>query len=101
MVNEDSRSNPPQSTFVTHQMETNQMKEQSTPDYQSARRYTAICGRLSGKSLEDIAAECDISTRTLYRWMECPQFIQEYENAHQKFLDRVEAKLHAAADRAA
>jgi len=61
---------------------------QAAPDPQSARRYTAICGLISGKSLEDIATECDISTRTLRRWMEYPQFIQEHEKAHQQFLER-------------
>jgi len=74
---------------------------QATPDPQSARRYTAICGLIAGKSLEDIATECEISTRTLRRWMEQPQFIQEYERAHQQFLERVNAKLQAAADKAA
>jgi hypothetical protein len=77
------------------------MKHPSETDFQSSRRYTAICGLLEGKSLEEIATDCDISTRTLRRWMECPQFIQEFEKAHRQFLDRVDAKLQAAADRAA
>jgi hypothetical protein len=74
---------------------------QAAPDPQSTRRYTAICGLIDGKSLEDIATECEISTRTLRRWMEHPQFIKEFEKAHEQFLERVTAKLQAAADRAA
>jgi hypothetical protein len=88
--------------FVTFQVKNKSINAKlEEPDFQSSRRYTAICGLLEGKSLEEIATECDISTRTLRRWMEHPQFIKEFNKSQEQFLERVNSRLKAAADKAA
>ncbi len=79
----------------------NEEEPQNNTDFKSARYQDAICCLIEGKTLQATADASSINVRTLRRWMEHPEFINEYDKARKEHLDNVKTRLQAAADVAA
>jgi hypothetical protein len=66
-----------------------------------AKYWTVIPHLVQGKSMIATAQACGINVRTLRRWMETPEFKQEYSLARREHFDMVANRLTAYADEAA
>ena len=65
------------------------------------RQQSAICCLIEGNTLQASADTCGINVRTLRRWMQLPEFREEYNKARRQHLDHVAARLQSSADDAA
>jgi transposase-like protein len=66
-----------------------------------AKYWTVIPHLVAGQSMIAIAQTCGINVRTLRRWMETPEFKQEYRLAKREHFDILANRLTAYADQAA
>ena len=78
-------------------------KQGQVPDTDAvyAKYWTVIPYLVAGKSMIGTAQACGINVRTLRRWMETPEFKQEYRLAKREHFDLVANRLTAYADEAA
>ena len=66
-----------------------------------AKYWTVIPHLVAGKSMIATAQACGINVRTLRRWMETPEFKQEYSLTKREHFDIVANRLTAYADKEA
>jgi len=67
----------------------------------SDKQCTAISCLLEGNTMQATAEACEIDVRTLRRWLQTEEFVEEYNDARRQQLDRVTAHLQSAAADAA
>ena len=72
----------------------------SEDDKLSDKQWTAISYLAAGKTLQATADNCQINVRTLRRWLQTSDFVEEYKRARHQQMEAQAASLQSAANEA-
>jgi len=67
----------------------------------SPKQWSAISCLMEGRTMQATADLCDVNVRTLRRWLQSPDFVEEYNRTRRQHLENVTAHLLSAAADAA
>ncbi|MCL2071597.1 MAG: phBC6A51 family helix-turn-helix protein [Oscillospiraceae bacterium] len=67
----------------------------------SPKQSQAVSALISCPTVKQAAAECGISERTIYRWLEKPDFVAALDKARQQVSKRITKAVISRAERAA
>jgi len=67
----------------------------------SPKQWSAISSLMEGRNMQATADLCDINVRTLRRWLQSADFVEEYNRTRRQHLENVTAHLLSAAADAA